>query len=683
MGGSSSAEDPPDQDEKHPDNKKMEHEGWDDLRDKKRSCTDPLCILLIIAVWFAMTMVGFVVTGVIDDDRLEKGNPNRLLYPMDYEGNICGIDDGVKDLPFGYYLPDRTAVCTKKCPKSYDATAFICRYELQEDVDADSTGYKGYEEMANGGCMYEFDTTPFLKRCFPDLGGGKAAQNAYDTAQGLNVTVTDKKYDGILGKGANYMTMALGDIIKLQAYIFGFGLGVSILVAFLYLYVLRIPFLLTILIWGIILTIFLLLLIGSWLLWGLANKWANDDIHSNNEVNMMRGFAYFGMALTVLYVCVMVVLRKRIQLAIGIVKQACKALASMPAIILVPVIQSVGIMIFLVPWLVYVLYLASSGKMTQQTTEIEQGDGSTTTSYTSTEFTYTNNTKYAFLYMLFCWFWTSEFVIAIGQLVVALCFTAWYFTRDKGKVGNFTVVWSFKTVLRYHLGSAAYGSLIIAIIKTIKAVVEYIKKKAKKTKNKCLEWTMCVISCCLTCLEKIMKFINKHGYILIAIYGYSFCQACRKAFFLLLRNILRVAAVNMIAGFLLFLGKIFVPTVTTFFAYVAIGYAFDDQAVSGIVAPLIFIFLLSYFISVMFSELFGMGIETILFCFIADEEMFAVENRFASGELMTTLQKTAQAAASKKVHAEEQIEKERAEKEKAMDAPVVEVQVKPAGEVLL
>ncbi len=44
-----------------------------------------------------------------------------------------------------------------------------------------------------------------------------------------------------------------------------------------------------------------------------------------------------------------------------------------------------------------------------------------------------------------------------------------------------------------------------------------------------------------------------------------------------------------------------------------------------------------------------MGIETILFCFIADEEMFTVENRFASGELMTTIQKTAQAAASKKI----------------------------------
>ena len=56
----------------------------------------------------------------------------------------------------------------------------------------------------------------------------------------------------------------------------------------------------------------------------------------------------------------------------------------------------------------------------------------------------------------------------------------------------------------------------------------------------------------------------------------------------------------------------------------------------------------------MFSELFGMGIETILFSFIADEEMYKVEDRFAEGELMSTIQKTAQAhkmlKAGTKVH---------------------------------
>ncbi len=112
----------------------------------------------------------------------------------------------------------------------------------------------------------------------------------------------------------------------------------------------------------------------------------------------------------------------------------------------------------------------------------------------------------------------------------------------------------------YHLGTAAFGSLIIAIIKTIRAVIAYIQRKAKKSKNKVLEYLMCVLQCFMWCLEKCMKFINKHAYILTSIYGYSFCKSARKAFFLLLRNILRVAAVNMVASFLLLIGKVRPPT---------------------------------------------------------------------------------------------------------------------------
>ena len=37
---------------------------------------------------------------------------------------------------------------------------------------------------------------------------------------------------------------------------------------------------------------------------------------------------------------------------------------------------------------------------------------------------------YAQYYLIFCYFWTSQFIIAIGQLVMALTFFLWYFTKD-------------------------------------------------------------------------------------------------------------------------------------------------------------------------------------------------------------------------------------------------------------
>jgi hypothetical protein len=67
---------------------------------------------MLIACWVIMTIVGFCATGIFKSPDIPAGNPNRLIYPTDYQGSICGIDDGVKHLKYGYYLPDQTG---KEC----------------------------------------------------------------------------------------------------------------------------------------------------------------------------------------------------------------------------------------------------------------------------------------------------------------------------------------------------------------------------------------------------------------------------------------------------------------------------------------------------------------------------------------------------------------------------------------
>ena len=56
-------------------------------------------------------------------------------------------------------------------------------------------------------------------------------------------------------------------------------------------------------------------------------------------------------------------------------------------------------------------------------------------------------------------------------------------------------------------------------------------------------------------LEKIMKFINRNAYIIVAIKGYTYCGSAIRAFKLIVNNIGRLAAVNVIGDALIFLGK--------------------------------------------------------------------------------------------------------------------------------
>lgn len=536
----------------------LAHEGWDDIKDMKRGCTDCFCVLLIVLVWVGLTILGFISCGVITSTTLPMGNPNRLLYATDYNGRICGVGSNSAN-KYAYYLLDKTVVCVNKCPSELSLTTFYCKSEYQSIVDADSTGAIGAFNTYAYNCMFSIPTTETINRCVPNLSSQQLAtlSDTYD----YNIPTVSTT------SGQGWFNTFIADVYDQLGLIFGFGLGVSTALSFVFIYGLRIPGLMTIVIWFLILAVLVFLIVCSFLLWSLGVTYMSDGIHSNYEALTCQIFGYIGMGASFLYFCLILVLCKRISLAIAIVKETSKAIAAMPLIILMPLIQVVGIACFLVVWTIYAIYLAASGTIVEVSATTQSG-----VAYTYKTLEYTDNSKYAFLYMIFTWFWTSEFIVAIGQISIALAVTSWYFTKDKSSVSSSTVFWAMRVTFFYHMGTAAFGSLVIAIIKTIRAVIAYLQKQAEQQKNKVMEYVLCVCQCCMWCLEKCMKFLNKNAYIITAIYGYSFMKSARVAFFTLLRNILRVSAVSLVSDFVLLLGKLFVPMGTVFILYLIMVY---------------------------------------------------------------------------------------------------------------
>ena len=494
-----------------PDNKKLEHEGWSDIREKRRGCTDVLMLLLLVCTWVAVSIIGLIVTGAIPSGTLAMGNPYRLIGVIDYSNHVCGFDPGVLDKPNGYYLPDKTAVCVKSCPSTTDYASFICQYDVQPYVDADPFGVLGLYYLAQYKCFYKIKTNTVLKRCIPAVNPATVA-----SAFGSNTTAAKSNVTSVLSAtvypspstAESYVSTMWADMINLLPIIAPLGLGMATVVAFLYLYFLRIPGLLMVTIWTVLLAVQGLLVLLSVLLFTLSTTWAAGGVHSVGEVIAMKVFACVGFGVSALYFCFLVVMRKRVQLAIHVIQEAAKALAAMPFLIVMPIIQVVGMVLFLVPWFIYVVYLASSGNMVTTT-----GTNALGVSYSYRQYVYTPNTQYTFIFMLFAWFWTAEFIVAMGQISIALAVVAWYFNRDKSSVGNATVFWAIRTAFRYHAGTAAFGSMIIAIVQTARAVIAYMQRHAKATKNKVMEYLLCVLQCCMWCLEKCMKFVNKNAYI--------------------------------------------------------------------------------------------------------------------------------------------------------------------------
>ena len=122
---------------------------------------------------------------------------------------------------------------------------------------------------------------------------------------------------------------------------------------------------------------------------------------------------------------------------------------------------------------------------------------------------------------------------------------------------------------RYHTGTLAFGSLIIAIIKAIRTAIQYIEDKIKEkgADKGPVKVVVCLCKCCLWCLEKFMKFINRNAYILTAVNGSNFCKSAKEAFHLILRNCVRVVVLDKVTDFLLFLGKLVVTTTVALLSF--------------------------------------------------------------------------------------------------------------------
>jgi choline transporter-like protein 2/4/5 len=179
---------------------------------------------------------------------------------------------------------------------------------------------------------------------------------------------------------------------------------------------------------------------------------------------------------------------------------------------------------------------------------------------------------------------------------------------------------AYRVTCRFHLGTVAFGALIIAIVQFIRLVVGYIQKKLEQAgESKVKKIIMCLVQCCLWCLEKCVKFISKNAYIYTALKGTSFCWSAFKSFFLILNNLAGFGITSLLTMLLLLMGKLAVVVVSCYFCYLWLNY---DPVLSVKVAsdilPVITTGLIAFFVSTAFFEIVGNTMDTVLLNYCVD-----------------------------------------------------------------
>uniref|UniRef100_K3WN71 Choline transporter-like protein n=1 Tax=Globisporangium ultimum (strain ATCC 200006 / CBS 805.95 / DAOM BR144) TaxID=431595 RepID=K3WN71_GLOUD len=349
---------------------------------------------------------------------------------------------------------------------------------------------------------------------------------------------------------------------------------------------------------------------------------------SEDQVYYWAIACYVMIACDVLLLLVLIFMCSRIRIAIGIIREASKALQSMPMLALYPLVPTVFALGLFAYWLVAAAYIATSAEITLQDVSTAAAN---VTGYTPIAAVVNNDNvvNYLLLYHLFGLLWTNQFIQATAYTTIAGAFCEYYWTLDKRQVRSLPVLRSWWRTIRYHFGSMAFGSLIIAIVQFFRIALEYLDQKMRTAKqgNTVVKVVMMCMKCCLWCFEKILKFLNKNAFIIIAMKGCSFCPAMKDSFSLLVANAARVATVSIISGLLMVLGKVFIACFSMFFMFLFIrhppsqlpGFLVGDlEHITSPIFPMLVTGLLGYATASFFLDVYGTGIDTILLCFCED-----------------------------------------------------------------
>uniref|UniRef100_A0A6Q2XGA0 Choline transporter-like protein n=1 Tax=Esox lucius TaxID=8010 RepID=A0A6Q2XGA0_ESOLU len=618
-----------------------------------RGCTDIICCIL-----FIICILGYVAVGIL---AWSQGDPRKVIYPTDSRGQFCGqTGTPLETKPLLFYFNimkcaspmvllefqcPTTQICVEKCPDKF--MTLLKAHTNKEDFKY----YKNFckdglnDQMVNrvlgGPCSL------ITRRCFPALGlkGGKITvgnESTFNDVRRHTISAV------LILRTSIVLAMKIFEDYTHSWYWILLGLVIALLISLLFIVLLR--YLAGIMVWVMIVMVILVIGYG---IFHCSMEYVSLKSEPGSNVTLKDlGFqtdftVYLHIRQTwlafiiilsiveLIIILLLIFLRNRLLVAIALIKEASRAIGYVMSALFYPLFTFALLAMVIAYWAVTAVFLSTSNQPIYKVfneTACEYSRNTCAPNYSTSIMKsqcpdsqclfafYGGETAYhkyligLQFYNVFLFFWCANFVTALGQMTLAGAFASYYWAFVKpGDMPAFPIFASLGRSLRYHTGSLAFGSLILSIVQIIRVLLEYIDHKLQGTQNKITKFLLCCLKCCFWCVEKFIKFLNRNAYIMVAIYGKNFCTSARDAFFLLMRNMIRVAVLDKVTDFLLFLGKLLI---------VGIVKAFENTAptLNYYWVPILTVMVCSYLIAHGFFSVYAMCVDTLFLCFCEDLE---------------------------------------------------------------
>jgi len=115
-------------------------------------------------------------------------------------------------------------------------------------------------------------------------------------------------------------------------------------------------------------------------------------------------------------------------------------------------------------------------------------------------------------------YWGLQVLSNIAEVGAYGTLGEWYYK------GEARVCAPLSRAFTVHFGSICFGSLLVAIVETAHDVLDVLSKKGYFP-----EWAMCCIDRCMSGIQSTFEYINKYGFVQVAVHDESFFSASKRA----------------------------------------------------------------------------------------------------------------------------------------------------------
>lgn len=128
--------------------------------------------------------------------------------------------------------------------------------------------------------------------------------------------------------------------------------------------------------------------------------------------------------------------------------------------------------------------------------------------------------------MILSFYWTSQVIgNTIQSTVAGTIGTFWFVPEEAVGCCSSGLTSSLFRSLTYSFGSICMGSLLVAIIQALRAMVRQAEETARNNRDGAGALILCLAQCLLSMLEAVAEYFNKWAFIYVGLYGYGYMEA--------------------------------------------------------------------------------------------------------------------------------------------------------------